>query len=463
MKLQFFGAVRNTTGSMHVLEVRGKRILLECGLFQGKRKEAFERNRNFPLDVRSLDLCVLSHAHIDHSGNLPVLVKQGFDGPIMATPATRDLCEIMLADSAHLQVQDVAYVNKKRIQQGKNPFEPLYEPDDVPPTLRAFKPLRYGQPVELTPHVTLTFEDAGHILGSASVQLDIRENGSRRRLFFTGDMGRRDMPILDDPDVVHDVEVLITESTYGNRLHPRRQDVKETLAALCRQVLRDQSRLLIPAFSVGRTQQILYFLSELFEEGAIDGLPTYVDSPLSTKATQVHRRHPECYDEETTERLRKGDDPFAFPSLTYVSDVEESKRLNSMRGPVLIISASGMCEGGRILHHLKHTVEDERNVILIVGYQAENTLGRRIVEKLSPIKIYGDPYELRAQVRTINALSAHADHDELISYAKDMGPEVDHAFVVHGESEASDRLAADLQELGARNVLVPEEGQTYDL
>ena len=232
MRLQFFGAVRNTTGSMHVLEVGGKRILLECGLFQGRRKQAFERNRNFQIDVRSLDTCILSHAHIDHSGNLPLLVKQGFDGPIVATPATRDLCEIMLADSAYLQAQDVAYVNRKRIRQGKNPFEPLYGPDDVPPTLRAFRPLPYHEPMQVTPDVTLTFHDAGHILGSAFVQLDISENGRLRRLFFTGDMGRRDMPILDDPDVVRDVDVLITESTYGNRTHPAKQDVKATLAAL---------------------------------------------------------------------------------------------------------------------------------------------------------------------------------------------------------------------------------------
>jgi len=456
MRLQFFGAVRNTTGSMHMLEVGGKRILLECGLFQGRRKQAFERNRNFPIDVRSLDTCILSHAHIDHSGNLPLLVKQGYDGPIVATPATRDLCEIMLADSAHLQAQDVAYVNRKRIRQGKNPFEPLYEPDDVPPTLRAFRPLPYHEPMQVTPDVILTFHDAGHILGSAFVQLDISENGRRRRLFFTGDMGRKDMPILGDPEVVRDVDVLITESTYGNRTHPAKQDVKAMLTALCRQVLRDQARLLIPAFSVGRTQQIVYFLNELFAEGAIDGLTAYVDSPLSIKATEVHRKHPECYDEETMDRLRQGDDPFGFPGLTYVTDVQDSKKLNAMPGPVLIISASGMCEGGRILHHLKHTVEEERNVILIVGYQAEHTLGRRIVERASPIKIYGDRYELRAQVRTINALSAHA-------YMKEMGPEVDHAFVVHGELEASEQLATDLDALGANDVLVPVEGQTYEL
>ncbi|MCK4375562.1 MAG: MBL fold metallo-hydrolase, partial [Candidatus Brocadiae bacterium] len=412
MELRFFGAVGTTTGSMHMVEVGGKRILLECGLYQGRRKQAFERNRNIPRDVCCADACILSHAHIDHSGNLPSLLRNGYEGAIIATPPTRDLCEIMLADSAYLQVQDVRYVNKKRVRQGKRPFEPLYTPDDVPPTLAAFRPLPYEEPTEVVPGVMLTFHDAGHILGSAFVQLDIRENGAARRLLFTGDVGRNDMPILKDPCVVRDVDVLITESTYGNRLHPAREDVKAELAELCAQVLRDEARLLIPAFSVGRTQQLIYFLNELAGEGKLDGLPVFVDSPLSTRATKVHRSHPECYDREAAEMLRRGDDPFAFPDLTYVADVEESKELNGMRGPVVIISASGMCEGGRILHHLKHTVRDERNAILIVGYQAEHTLGRRLVKGVSPVKIYGERYELRARVHTINALSAHADHDE---------------------------------------------------
>ena len=461
MDLQFFGAVGTTTGSMHLLTVGGKRILLECGLYQGKRKEAFERNRQIPLDCKGLDACVLSHAHIDHSGNLPSLVRRGYGGPIFATPPTRDLCEIMLADSAHLQMQDVAYVNRKRARQGKNPFEPLYTPDDIPPVLAAFRPLPYGRPLELTPQVTLTFHDAGHILGSAFVQLDVRENGRTRRLFFTGDIGRRGMPILKDPHVLHDVDVLITESTYGNRLHPPHEDVKAKLAALCDQVSRDEARLIIPSFSVGRTQQIVYFLNKLCREGRVGELPVFVDSPLSTKATAVHRRHPECYDKEARELLQKGDDPFRFPTLTYTENVADSKRLNDVRGPVIIISASGMCEGGRILHHLKHTVSDERNAILIVGYQAQHTLGRRLVERQSPIKIFGERYELLAQVHKINALSAHADRQEMSDYFTEMGPEVDTAFVVHGEEDAASEMAANLERLGARQVVLPSEGETY--
>ena len=462
MKLTFYGATGTTTGSMHVLEANGSRVMLDCGLYQGRRKEAFERNRNMPLDVGGIDACILSHAHIDHSGNLPSLVKAGYRGPIIATPATRDLCEIMLADSAYLQVQDVRYVNKRRVRQGKNPFEPLYTPEDVPPTIQAFRTLPYGHPQEVVPGVTLTFMDAGHILGSAFVVLDVTEDGSTQRLFFTGDVGRAEMPILRDPDPPHDVDVLVTESTYGNRLHPARQDVKAELAALCEQIMRDSARLVVPAFSVGRTQQLVYLLNELYAEGQLDGLPVFVDSPLSTRATEVHQRHPECYDQETQELLRQGEDPFRFPELSYVADVSESKTLNTMRGPVAILSASGMCEGGRILHHLKHTVEDERNVVLIVGYQAEHTLGRRIVEGVSPLRIFGEDYELRAQVRVINALSAHADRNELTALYREMGPEVDCAFVVHGEPEASAELSRVLDELGAARVVLPEQGREYE-
>jgi metallo-beta-lactamase family protein len=461
MKLKFYGAVRTTTGSMHLLEAAGSRIMLECGLYQGKRKEAFERNRNIPPDLRSVDACVLSHAHIDHSGNLPSLVKNGYGGPIYATPATRDLCDVMLADSAHLQVQDVVYVNKKRIKQGKSPFEPLYTPDDIPATMRAFRTLPYSRPMEIVPGVTLTFLDAGHILGSAFVQLDIAENGSAKRLFFTGDVGRRDMPILRDPQVPRDVDVLITESTYGNRRHPPREGVKTQLRDTCQQVQRDRSRLVIPAFSVGRTQQIVYFLNELADEGMLDGLPVFVDSPLSTRATEVHLRHPECFDEETLALVKGGENPFRFPNLTYVTDVEASKRINSMAGPVVIISASGMCEGGRILHHLAHTIEDPRNIILIVGYQAENTLGRRLVERVSPVRIFGDEYELRAQVRIINALSAHADHDELMATFREMDGKVEVAFVVHGEEAAETQLAHDLRDLDIGQVISPEPAQPY--
>ena len=463
MRIKFIGAARTTTGSMHMLELNGSRLLLDCGLYQGRRKEAFERNRNLPFDPDSVDACILSHAHIDHSGNLPSLVKSGFRGRIITTPATRDLCEIMLADSAYLQVQDVAYVNKKRARQGKNPFEPLYTPDDVGPTLAAFRTVPYEESVEVAPGAVLTFHDAGHVLGSAFVQLDVRENGSAARLFFTGDMGRKGMPILKDPVMLSDVDILITESTYGNRDHPAHEDVKSRLAELCTHIVDNEARLLIPAFSVGRTQQIVYFLNELSGEGRIAEIPVYVDSPLSTKATAIYEKHTECYDAEAIALLRNGDRPFSFPRLSYVTDTKDSMKLNDARGPVIIISASGMCEGGRILHHLKRTVEDSRNVILIVGYQAEHTLGRRLVEKETRVRIFGDEFNVRARVETINALSAHADRNEMRAYYEEMDGAVDKAFVVHGEAEACTEMARSLEDLGARQVHIPERGEEYDL
>jgi metallo-beta-lactamase family protein len=463
MRVHFLGAVRTTTGSMHLVEVNGHRLLLDCGLHQGKRKEAFEWNRHLPFAPESIDACILSHAHIDHSGNLPTLVKKNFRGPIISTPATRDLSEIMLLDSAHLQEKDVAYVNKLRRRQGKNPFEPLYVVEDAERAVRQFAPLPYAEPLGLFPGVTVTLQDAGHILGSATITLDVTETPDRTRLFFTGDLGRPHMPILRDPVVVHDVDVLITESTYGDRLHPSGEDVKQELRELCQRVLSRSSRLLIPAFSVGRTQQVLYFLHELWEEGHLPDIPVYVDSPLSTKATQVYERHPECYDQDIMKLLAHSEEAFSFGRVTYVAGVEESKQLNDRKGPMVIISASGMCEGGRILHHLAHSIGDERNVILMVGFQAENTLGRRLLARQSPVRIFGEPYDLRAEVESILALSAHADKNEFQDYFRAMGPRVKHAFVVHGELEQAEGLAQTLRTLGAENVVVPETQQTFAL
>jgi metallo-beta-lactamase family protein len=463
MRIHFFGAVRTTTGSMHLMEVAGRRLLLDCGLYQGKRKEAFEWNRHLPFAPGSIDACILSHAHIDHSGNLPTLVKGGFRGPIIATPATRDLSEIMLLDSAHLQEKDVEYVNKVRRRQGKNPFEPLYVAEDAQRAVRQFVPLPYAEAKEIFPGVTLTLQDAGHILGAATVTLDLAETSGKCRLLFTGDLGRPHMPILRDPVVVHDVDVLITESTYGDRLHPPGEDVKQELLGFCQRVLSRSSRLLIPAFSVGRTQQVLYFLHELWEEGRLPDIPVYVDSPLSTKATEVYEKHPECYDQDMMKLLAHSQEAFTFGRVTYVADVEESKQLNDRKGPMIIISASGMCEGGRVLHHLAHSIGDERNVILIVGFQAENTLGRRLLQRQSPVRIFGEPYELKAEVDSILALSAHADRSEFQDYFRAMGPRFKQAFAVHGELEQAEALAHTLRALGAQKALVPQPGDTFEL
>ena len=463
MQITFHGAAQTTTGSMHLIEVNGSRILLDCGLVQGKRKEAFERNRNLPFDPKDIDVLILSHAHIDHSGNIPTLVKRGFRGRIFATPATKDLCDVMLRDSAYLQTRDVEYVNKKRIRQGKNPFEPLYEPKDVDPAMELFRGVAYDTDFDVADGVSACFHDAGHILGSALVRLDFRRNGETKRLLFTGDLGRPSMPILRDPVVVNDVDWLVTESTYGNRSHPPRADVKGRLKGFVEDIQMQRSRFVIPAFSVGRTQVLAYFLREIYEEGRISEVPVFVDSPLSTRATEVHLAHPECYDRDALKVFLEGDQPFQFKGLKYVTALEDSKKINEMEGPVIIISASGMCEGGRILHHLKHTVEDPTNLVLIVGYQAEHTLGRRLVEHADPIKIFGEEYRLRARVHTINALSAHADRIEMMDYFGKMGLDVERAFCIHGEEKQTAALAGLLRDKGVKDVAIPEPDQTFTL
>jgi metallo-beta-lactamase family protein len=461
MKATFHGAARTTTGSMHLLEIEGKRVLLDCGMYQGRRKEAFERNRNLPFDPATLDTVILSHAHIDHSGNVPTLVKRGFKGEILATPATVDLCDIMLRDSAYIQTRDVEYVNRKRSKKGQNLFEPLYVPEDMDDVMKHFRGVPYGTEVEVAPGAKMTLNDAGHLLGSANVTIDFKSNGGTKRLLFTGDMGREAMPILRDPVIVKDVDVLITESTYGNRLHPPKADVEGQLKGFVEEIIAKGSRLIIPSFSVGRTQQIVYFLHDIYIKGGIKDVPVFVDSPLSTKATGVYEKHSECYDREISKVFFEGDKPFQFRSLRYTASVEESKKINQIDGPAIIISASGMCEAGRILHHLANNVGDPRNIVLIVGYQAENTLGRRIIEHVTPIKIFGDKYDVRAQVHTINALSAHADKNEMLDYFKKMGPKVEKAFVVHGEEEQTKSFAEALRGIGASDVIVPEKGDEH--
>jgi len=461
MNISFSGAAGTTTGSSHLLEINGTRILLECGLYQGRRKEAFERNRHLPFDPRTIDVVLLSHAHIDHSGNLPTLVRRGYKGEVLCTPATLDLCDIMLRDSAHLQEKDVEYANKKRHSQGKHLFEPLYLTDDIDATMRSFRGIPYGQPFGIAPGATACFYDAGHLLGSAVIAIDFSEGNRRKRLLFTGDLGRPHMPILRDPVVVKDVDILITESTYGNRVHPPLEDVTGRLKAFIEDIVVQKAKLIIPSFSVGRTQEIVFMLHDLHHQGRIGTVPVFVDSPLSSKATIVFEKHPECFDREAIGKVLDGHDPFQFRNLTYVTSLEESKKLNDMRGPAVIISASGMCEGGRILHHLAHGLGDPRNIVLFVGFQAENTLGRKLVEHQNPVNIFGEAYDVQARIHTINALSAHADRNEFHDYFTAMGPKVEKAFVIHGESAQSEALAEDLRTLGAGEVVVPQPGQVF--
>jgi metallo-beta-lactamase family protein len=466
MKLQFFGAVRTVTGSMHLLTVNGSRILLDCGLFQGRRKESFKRNRNLPLEANTVDTLVLSHAHIDHSGNIPSLVKNGFRGNVFTTPASRDLCSAMLRDSGHIQEDDARYLNKKRDRQGLPPLEPLYTVEDATESLKNFVSVGYDRPLSIAPGVTMTFYDAGHILGSAITVLDIEEKGRKKRLAFTGDLGRKGKPILRDPEVVDGVDYLITESTYGDRLHDPIERTDKALRDVVRDTYRQGGKVIVPAFSVGRTQELVYSLHRLIESRDLPSLPVFVDSPLSVNVTEVFRLHPECYDEELNEFITSGDhrDPFGFHRLNYVRSVERSKEINFLREPAIIISASGMAEAGRILHHLKNNIEDPRNTVLIVGWQAPHTLGRRLVERQSVVKIFGEEYNLNARVETINGFSAHADRNELLDYARQLGAgRLQAAFVVHGEEPSSLALADGLRTLGLERAIVPKLGEEFEL
>ena len=465
IRLTFFGAAQTTTGSMHLVEANGQRILLDCGLFQGNRKEAFAKNRLLPIDPRTLDTVVLSHAHIDHSGNLPTLARNGFRGKVYSTPATQELCDILLRDSAYLQSRDLEVVNRKRAQQGKNLFEPLYEQEDVDAILSCFQPEPLKRQVDLGHGISLVFHNAGHILGSALVQLDVKNDaGKTQRLLFTGDLGQPGQPILRDYDYPQKADVLLIESTYADRDHPSTEDVKGRLKGFIDEIHQLKSKLLIPAFSVGRTQQILYYLNRLSEEGRIPPTPVYVDSPLSLKATKIYAKHRECYDEDASDILRQGVDPMKFPGLRFIETPDQSKALNEQSGPMVIIAASGMCEGGRVLHHLQHTVGNARNIILIVGFQAENTLGRRLVDYVSPLRILGDEFELKARVHTINALSAHADRTALMHWFDAIkSAHLKRVFAIHGEPDKVAAMMALVRQHGVADVSAPLPGQKFEI
>jgi len=467
MKITFHGAARTVTGSQHLLEVNGATIMLDCGMYQGKRKDAFERNRNEFCNGKEVDILVLSHAHIDHSGRIPCLVKNGFRGDIVCTSATRDLCAVMLMDSAVIQEKDVEFVNKRRGRNRQNLFEPLYTQEDVARSMKQFVGLSYNRQRQLIPGVSLTLVDAGHMLGSAHVILDIedQETGKSQRLVFSGDIGRPGIPIIRDPEpLVDGADILIMESTYGNRTHPPYQETEAELARIVNQTASRGGTLLIPAFAVGRTQQLIYSLHKLRASQLIPEIPIVVDSPLATKTTDIFRLHPETYDSEIREFLLADDDrnPFAFDQLRYTRSVEQSKMLNATKGPMIIISASGMMEGGRILHHLRNRIEDPRNTILIAGWQAPNTLGRRIVEKEPMVRIFGEEFQMRAQIEVQTGFSGHADHDGLINFVRVMEKKPHHTFIVHGEEEAAQTLAADLRtELGLSDIVIPESMQSF--
>ena len=465
MEIQFFGAAQTVTGSMHLLTVNGENVLLECGLYQGRRKEAFERNQNFPFEPESIHTMVLSHAHIDHSGNIPQLVKKGFTGNIFCTHATQDLAGVMLRDSAHIQEKDVEFVNKRHRKERLSLIEPLYVMEDAEKCSSQFVGIGYNRPIHISPKIQVTFLDAGHILGSAVVLLDIAENGKTTRIGFTGDLGRPHLPIIRDPQPMDGVDIYITESTYANRNHEPFKDMKIRVREVIHKTVQRGGKIIVPSFSVGRTQELVYVLHELFNEGTLPEIPIYVDSPLSVNVTEVFRMHQECFDKETREAfLSNHQDPFGFYRLRYIRNVEESKKLNTSNEPCMIISASGMCEAGRILHHLANNISDPKNTVLVVGFMAENTLGRRIVERQPVVNIFGEPVPLRAEVAILNGFSAHADKNGLQSYFQSLDKDrLRQVFIVHGEPDQSKELAETIRSTGFKEVAVPVRGEKFTI
>ena len=462
MKITFYGAAQTVTGSQYLIEVGGKKLLLECGIKQGPREETEAINRNLPFVPGEVDAMVLSHAHLDHSGNIPTLVKNGFRGDIFCTAATRDLTGLILRDSAKIQQGDTEFVNKRLQREGQPLKQPLYTIDDAEKSLKHLVSYAYERPFAPLPGVTCTFHDAGHILGSAMIDLALTENGRTVKFWFTGDLGRKNLPILKDPVQGIKADYLLTESTYGDRVHGPITETSRQLGEAVRKVYARKGKIIIPAFSVGRTQEIVYELHKMFDAGTLPAVPIFVDSPLSINVTALFRIHEECWDDEYRKDMAAHIDPLGFSRLTYIMTKEESIALNDIKEPCIIISASGMCEGGRVLHHLKNSVGDPRNMVLIVGFQAQGTLGKRLVDKVSPVKIFGVPQEVRAEVQVLNGFSAHADHDEIMAYIKGFSGGLGKVIMVHGEESQTMALAESVKQLNLP-VFVPTLGESLVL
>jgi metallo-beta-lactamase family protein len=460
IRLTFWGAAGQVTGSMHLIEAAGGRFLLDAGLFQGRRSQTHELNARLPFDPRRLDGIVLTHAHIDHSGRLPLMVRHGFHGPIHATPATRDLCAVMLPDAAHIQEKDHQYLQRRNAAGPES--EPLYNLADAVAVQDLMVGVPYQRITHLRKHLALEFVEAGHILGSASADLRITEGG-HHRLVYSGDIGRSGLPIIRDPQPPSGpIDTLIVESTYADRDHESVAGAEQHLAEAIRRTAGRGGKVLIPAFALGRVQELIYSLHQLHRSGQIPQLPIYVDSPLAVDTTTVFRMHPEIFDQRESLIVDRTS-LFDFPLVRYVRDVTESKALNALSGPAVIIAASGMAESGRILHHLAHGLGDHRNLVLFVGFQAEHTLGRRIQQGDELVRILGQEYPRRAAVETIGGYSAHADRNELRAWIRRLGGPIRRAFVVHGEAPALGAMATILREEGVRDVVLPKHGEAFDL
>jgi metallo-beta-lactamase family protein len=464
MRLTFWGAAQTVTGSMHLLELDGRRVLMDCGLFQGRRADAERINREFPAHPASIEAVLLSHAHIDHSGLLPRLHRAGFRGKIYCTRATVDLCEAMLRDSAHIQEKDAEWLNRRERRGSADRLEPLYGRPDADAVMEHFVGVEYGARFSPIGGLDVEYRDAGHMLGSATMTLTVREHGRTKTLGFTGDVGRPNSPILRDPKPMPDCDMLICESTYGGRQHEAGEEAKDHLARVVADTVARGGKVIVPAFAVGRTQEIVHRLDQLTNEGKLPSIPIFVDSPLAVNVTQIYQAHPECYDDALVEYMKHDPNPFGFARLTYVRNVEDSKKLNDSRLPMVIIAASGMAEAGRILHHLRNNVADPRNTVMIVGYCAPHTLGRRIVERQREVRIFGELHPLRAHVEVMNALSAHADEPELVRFVGRLDPKrLEKIFLVHGDPSAQLALADALVAAGYTRAEAPGRGESFEL
>lgn len=474
MKITFLGAAKTVTGSNFLVEAAGKKFLVDCGMYQGKITEEMENSDPFLYNVADIDFMLLTHAHIDHSGRIPKLYNEGFKGKVYATKATCDLCSIMLPDSGHIQEVEIEWKNRKRLREGKEALPPLYTAEEAYNCLEIFSPVDYDDIVEIDDNISVRFNDAGHMLGSAIIEIWATENGKTTKAVFTGDLGNNDLPLLDSPTMISNADYLVMESTYGNRLHMRNDDKAEMFLDIVSETLDKGGRVIIPSFAVGRTQEILYEIDKLKEEYGQDeefakkyktimNVPVYVDSPLAISATEVFRENTDLFEEEIKEKIKSGDHPLEFPGLKFTQTADESKALNESNEPAIIISASGMCEVGRIKHHLKHNLYDPLSTILFVGYQAPGTLGRSIVEGAKEVKIFGEKIAVNARVEYIEGYSGHADQTWLLNFVYSFTNPPKTIFLVHGEPEGQEELKQRIEETSECNVIIPSFGESYEL
>ena len=474
MKITFLGATRTVTGSNFLVEGAGKKFLVDCGMWQGKAEQEMENSQEFEFNPSEIDFMLLTHAHIDHSGRIPKLYNEGFRNKVYAHKATCDLCTLMLPDSGHIQETEVEWKNKKRKRKGEKPIEPIYTAEDAVRCLEIFEPVQYDQIIEITPEIHVRFNDAGHMLGSSIIEVWVKEGEKETKAVFTGDIGNNDIPLLSPPTMIEDTDFLIMESTYGSRLHMKNDEKAEIFLDVVSETLDNGGTVVIPSFAVGRTQEILYEINKLKDEYGDDEefrrkyktimkAPVYVDSPLAISATEVFRENTELFDEETKEEIMRGDNPLEFPGLKFTKTADESKALNEDQTPSIIISASGMCEVGRIKHHLKHNLWNPKSTILFVGYQAPGTLGYNIVNGAKTVKIFGEEIAVNARIEYIEGYSGHADQELLMNCIYSYIKKPKHIFLVHGEPQSQDVLADKIEEETKIGVTIPEFGETYEL